>query len=291
MFRFAHISDLHLPPPCAPRVRTLQFKQILAFLSWTMRRKYLHRYHVIEVGLRALRDFAPDHICLTGDLVNLALPEEIEQATEWLRALGTLGMTCTLVPGNHDALVRPAVAHFTKAWAPWMGMDGGGPATFPYVVYRGPAAFIGLSSALPTPPGMAWGEVNRDQVEALEPLLKRAAAEKRFRVLLIHHPPAPQNDSPRRRLRRSGPLLDLLKRQGAELILHGHLQKSTQMTLPGPNGGIPVYGAGSFSLGRRPTTGHFFGFCLEDEGSELQWSVHQFEYQPMNDAFSRIPMD
>jgi 3',5'-cyclic AMP phosphodiesterase CpdA len=291
MFRFAHISDLHLPPPSTPRVRSLQFKQILAFWSWTMKRKYLHRYHVIEAGLRALCDFAPDHLCLTGDLVNLALPEEIDQATGWLRAVETLGMTCTLVPGNHDALVRPAVAHFMKAWAPWMGMGGGGPAKFPYVMHRGPAAFIGLSSAVPTAPGMAWGEVDRDQVEALEPLLKQAAAEKRFRVLLIHHPPALQNDSPRRRLRRSGPLLDLLERQGVELILHGHLPRATRTTLAGPNGGIPVCGAGSFSLGQQPNTGHFFGFGLQPEGSQLRLSVDRFKYEPATDAFVEVAAD
>ena len=257
-----------------------------------MRRQHLHHYHVVEAGLRALCGFAPDHICLTGDLVNLALPEEIEQATGWLRALETPGMTCTLVPGNHDALVRRTVAHYTNAWAPWMGADGG-PAAFPYVVRRGPAAFIGLSIALPTPPGMAWGEVDRAQVEALEPLLKRAAAEKRFRVLLLHHPPALQDDSPRRGLRRSAPLMDLLERQGAELVLHGHLHKPTQSTLPGPNGGIPVYGAGSFSLsrGQRAHNGHFFGFCLEDEGPEFQLSVHQFKYQPTDNAFTSVSKD
>jgi hypothetical protein len=75
------------------------------------------------------------------------------------------------------------------------------------------------------------------------------------------------------------------------LILHGHLQKVTQTTLPGPNGGIPVFGAGSFSLANRPNTGHFFGFCLQGEGPELPLSVHQFRYQPTVDAFTKVSMN
>jgi hypothetical protein len=113
---------------------------------------------------------------------------------------------------------------------------------------------------------------------------------KRFRVLLATIPGATKRlpdgdcDAPDH-------CLTFSNDRALELILHGHLQKGIQITLPGPNGGIPVYGAGSFSLGKRPNTGHFFGFFLEDQGTALQLSVHQFEYQPMDDAFSRVSMD
>ena len=47
----------------------------------------------------------PDHIAVTGDLVNLALEAEFTPAQAWLESVGT-PQRVTVVPGNHDAYVR-----------------------------------------------------------------------------------------------------------------------------------------------------------------------------------------
>ena len=47
---------------------------------------------------------SPDHLAVTGDLVNLALDAEIEMARYWLETLGS-PHDVSVVPGNHDAYV------------------------------------------------------------------------------------------------------------------------------------------------------------------------------------------
>jgi 3',5'-cyclic AMP phosphodiesterase CpdA len=46
----------------------------------------------------------PDHVALTGDLINLSLQAEYRLAAKWLAALGDPDWI-TFVPGNHDAYV------------------------------------------------------------------------------------------------------------------------------------------------------------------------------------------
>src|SRR5690606_27905453 len=98
---------------------------------------------------------APDHIALTGDLVNLALDREIEMARLWLEGLGT-PQNISVVPGNHDAYVPHALNKACCAWGAYMASDGAEPITnrhqFPFLRVRGPLAIIGISSARATAP-------------------------------------------------------------------------------------------------------------------------------------------
>ena len=52
-----------------------------------------------------LKARTPDHIAVTGDLVNLSLPSEFVAARAWLDALGN-PRDVSVVPGNHDAYVQ-----------------------------------------------------------------------------------------------------------------------------------------------------------------------------------------
>jgi 3',5'-cyclic AMP phosphodiesterase CpdA len=53
--------------------------------------------------------------------------------------------------------------------------------------------------------------------------------------------------SRRRALRDATAFGDVLRRRGAELVLHGHLHRTTYSALPGPAGSIPVAGVPSAS--------------------------------------------
>jgi len=133
----------------------------------------------------------PDHIAITGDLVNLALEAEFAPAKAWLETVGSPEKV-TLVPGNHDAYVRATGHRFAEAWTDYLVGDDvqGAGAIFPSLRRRGPLALIGVSTAVPTPPPMATGWLGKSQMEALGRLLAGLASESAFRVLLIH-PPAP----------------------------------------------------------------------------------------------------
>ena len=104
MFRLAHLSDLHIAPLPRVRPRDLMGKRLLGYLSWLQRRRRVHIREILDAMVRDLRAIEPDHVAITGDLVNIALPEEFRQAAAWLRELGRSDWV-TVVPGNHDVYV------------------------------------------------------------------------------------------------------------------------------------------------------------------------------------------
>jgi 3',5'-cyclic AMP phosphodiesterase CpdA len=203
--------------------------------------------HRGEVLARIVDDLAaqwPDHVAVTGDLVNIAAGCEFAPARRFLDALGP-PRDVTLVPGNHDAYVRAAAAEPARHWGEYMRGDAG--EGFPFLRRRPPLALIGLSSAVPTAPFMATGRLGPDQVARLGELLDACAREKLFRVVLVHHPP---RSKPGRRIKRlvdGGELCAALARHGAELVLHGHDHEHALMHIDGPQGPIPVVGVPSAS--------------------------------------------
>ena len=250
IFRLAHLSDLHLPPPKgAFGWRDLLSKRLLSRIAW--RRKHReHRPEVLEVVIADLKAHAPDHIAITGDLTNYASRAEYEAARVWLEALGP-ARDITVSPGNHDALVGAWDGDSFAAWTPWLGDDG--EATFPQVRLRDGVALFNLCSAVPTAPHLATGRLGQAQLDRLDALLGDPAYRDAFRVLLIHHPPVPGAVARRKSLEDLDALRALLARHGADLVLHGHAHEAMVSTAPGPDGAaIPVLGVPSASaLGER----------------------------------------
>src|SRR5690606_9213308 len=99
----AHISDLHLPFEPQLKGRDRLSKRQLSAWSWR-RRGGIHRAEVLDALVADLDAAGPDHIVITGDIVNFALPEEFARAAAWLERLAP-AERISLVPGNHDALV------------------------------------------------------------------------------------------------------------------------------------------------------------------------------------------
>jgi 3',5'-cyclic AMP phosphodiesterase CpdA len=250
IFRLAHLSDLHLPPPKgAFGWRDLLSKRLLSRIAW--RRKHReHRPEVLAAVVADLKAHAPDHIAITGDLTNYASLAEYEAARVWLEALGP-AREITVSPGNHDALVNARDGDSFAAWTPWLGDDGA--ATFPQVRVRDGVALFNLCSAVPTAPHLATGRLGQAQLDRLDALLDDPAYRDAFRVLLIHHPPVPGAVAKRKSLEDRDALRALLARHGADLVLHGHAHEAMVSTAPGPDGAtIPVLGVPSASaLGER----------------------------------------
>jgi 3',5'-cyclic AMP phosphodiesterase CpdA len=258
MFTFAHLSDLHLPmPPLAGR-RPLAGKRILGYLSYQLKRKNVHRQSVLTALVEDLHRLAPDHIAITGDLTNIALPGEFDAAARWLHGLGAPNRV-TVVPGNHDALVAVPWPQSLGRWAAYMSdpaaplHDEGG---FPFVRRRGPVALIGVSSACPSPPFHASGRVGADQLARLARLLEQLGTRSTFRVVLIHHPPIGGMMTHRKRLIDQAAFRAVIARAGAELVLHGHHHLFSQDVLATPNGMAPVLGVPSASASRHPGRQH-----------------------------------
>lgn len=263
MFRFAHLSDPHIGPLPPPGVPALLGKRVLGYLSWHTRRKAEHRPEVLEALLADLQQSAPDHVAVTGDVTNIALPQEFELAAAWLSRLGP-AEDVTVIPGNHETYVAVPWEASLERLAPFMAGDapasGSAPALgsdgvepFPFVRCRGPVAFVGVSTALPTPPFRATGRIGAAQLERLEEALAELGRRGLFRVLLVHHPPHDGAVRGRKRLLDAPALRGVLSRAGAEIILHGHSHRQERVELAGAAGSIPVLGVASASAcHRRP---------------------------------------
>src|ERR1700748_2281130 len=251
-FKLAHVSDPHLPPLPKPRLSELAGKRAFGYLNWTRNRQKYYRREVLDALVRDLQAERPDHIAVTGDLVNLALPAEFTPAQAWLRSVGT-PESVTAIPGNHDAYVRATRHRFVEAFSEYLRADEPAGHAFPFLRRRGPVALIGLSSAVPTAPFMATGTLGPAQIEALERILISLSTEQVFRVLLVHHPL--QSDSRPKRLTDSAALIALLRKHGVDLILHGHDHIHSTMWFDGPDGKIPSIGvpaASALARGRHP---------------------------------------
>ena len=281
-FVLAHLSDPHLGPLPQPRLSELAGKRAIGYLNWQRKRHMIHRRDVLGDLVADLHAQRPDHIAVTGDLVNIALPLEFIEARHWLESVGTPEQV-SLVPGNHDAYVRGIRDHFPRIWADYMRADDAAPgreATFPYLRRRGPLALIGVSTAIPTAPFMATGRLGHRQRDDLERLLPGLAAEKLFRVLLIHHPPKTSPGRWTARLHDSDELLGVVARHGVELVLHGHDHRHATVWLDGPNGRIPAIGVPSASAvahgHNHPAAYNLFSVTRDNAGWRCNHRVRGF---------------
>ena len=104
MFRLAHLSDPHLAPLPSSRWQDLMSKRLTGYLSWYWKRRTIHQARILELVVRDIKSHDPDHVAVTGDLINIALAAEYRYARRWLEELGSRARV-SLVPGNHDASV------------------------------------------------------------------------------------------------------------------------------------------------------------------------------------------
>jgi 3',5'-cyclic AMP phosphodiesterase CpdA len=244
MFTLAHLSDPHLPLP-EPRWHELANKRITGYLNWRHRRRFVHDPRVLATIVADLKAQKPDHVACTGDLANIALPEEFVRGRAWLRALGEAG-DVSLVPGNHDAYVDAGMGLAIRHWGDYMCADHDA-VEFPYLRRRGLLALIGLSSAVPTAWGMATGRLGKPQLDRAAAMLAALGDEAVFRVVLVHHPPVSEA-RPHKLLLDAADLERVVAARGAELLLHGHDHLQMLNWLDGPAGArVPAVGVPSAS--------------------------------------------
>jgi 3',5'-cyclic AMP phosphodiesterase CpdA len=299
MFTLAHLSDPHVSPLPRPHATELAGKRVTGFLSWTFRRKAIHGGTVLDSLTADLQETAPDHIVVTGDIINISLPDEYTQAQTWLRSLGPPERV-TAIPGNHDAYVPIDWQRSIGLWAEYMAGAPPGQGTserpvrsdedFPFVRIRGPLALVGVSTACPMPAFSAAGRIGERQLGALKQRLLELGRDGLFRVVLIHHPPFDGPDQRRKGLHDSAAFRAVIAEAGAELVLHGHTHRSGLAKLPTPDGFAPVIGVPSASAkyaqdGRGH--GQYHLYRVERDGNGWRIDVEVRGVVPTLDSFVR----
>ncbi len=277
MFRLAHLSDPHLGPLPEPRLRELVGKRVLGYINWRLNRGRGGMRPVLLDQLGAdMRAQAPDHVAVTGDIVNIALDAELEPARRWLASLGP-GRDVSVVPGNHDVYVDGALRRTAESWGAFLRGDGDGTVRCPYVRRRGPVAIIGLNSAEVTAPFMATGRFDAGQALRLAELLDHTAHEGLYRVVLIHHPPAQKPIHWAGRLIGASRMRDVIQTHGAELILHGHTHRPTVEWLPGRHRPVPLVGVPAASRAPGPDRRGAGYNLFEIDGTPGAWRTTRIE--------------
>jgi 3',5'-cyclic AMP phosphodiesterase CpdA len=299
MFTLAHLSDPHVSPLPRPRAAELAGKRVTGFLSWTFRRNAIHGGPVLDSLTADLQETAPDHIAVTGDIINISLPDEYARAQAWLRSLGPPDRV-TAIPGNHDAYVPIDWQQSIGLWAEYMtGTPPGEDAheqpvrsddDFPFVRVRGPLALVGVSTACPMPPFSAAGRIGERQLADLKRRLQDLGREGLFRVVLIHHPPFDGPAQRRKGLHDSAAFRAVIAKAGAELVLHGHTHRSGLAKLPTPDGFAPVIGVPSASAkyahdGRGHGQYHLYRIARDGNGWRIDVEVRGVV--PTLDSFVR----
>lgn len=255
----AHLTDPHLFFARPSLVQGLG-KRGLSYANWLRRRRHLHRPEITARIVSDLKSARSDFIAMTGDLVNFSLEAEIAAGADWLASLGPPERVGA-IPGNHEGLARGFEALLGRYWGPWISGDDGRPG-FPWLRRRRGVALIGLSSAVTTPPLFATGTVGAQQLAALARLLAETGREGLCRVVLVHHPPTPVTGW-RKRLTDAPALRQVIAREGAELVLHGHTHRADLSWIATPAGRVPVIGAPA--SGMRPGRGTDGGAWLRLE--------------------------
>jgi 3',5'-cyclic AMP phosphodiesterase CpdA len=289
MFTLAHLSDPHLSGWPLPQPGALFSKRVLGFLSWQLRRRFIHRQSLLDRVTADLAESRPDHIAITGDITNISLPQEFINAAAWLRKIGPPDRV-TVIPGNHDRYVSLPWSDHLALWDAYMTGDGPAPSAlhreadrFPFLRRRGPVALVGVSTAEPMPYNSAAGRVGSDQLARLAEVLTALEAEKLFRAVLIHHPPQQGAAHRRKALIDAAAFRDVIAQRGAELVLHGHTHRAHLDQIAGPHARVPVLGVPSASAkpyGGKPAAGyHLYRVARNGPGWDIEIETRAIAHQ------------
>ena len=295
--RIAHISDLHILALNGAVPFRLLNKRAMGYANLRFHRKHKHKSELVRTIATHLSGAGIDHVVITGDVSNLALESEFEAVRTILDALGLPPSAISIVPGNHDVYTRGAARdqRFYRYFEPYLASDlpdhrvsheGG---MFPVVKLRGPAAFIGLSTALPRLPFVAAGRLGDAQLDKLELILQSPEVRARTPVILLHHPlhnPLTWLKAMLEGLDDASRLSRTLGGLERGLLLHGHLHRRLHRKLLTSTGHIDVIGATSASLAHE-SPDRMAGFNLYELSNDgLITTIDSYRYDEKERSFA-----
>ena len=289
--RIAHLTDIHLPPPPGIELRDLMNKRLTGYLNWQRNRRSRQLRSVVDKLTNHLAEQTVDHISVTGDLVNLGLPDEFDAALEWLGNLGAPERV-SVIPGNHDTYVAMPGRSCFEVWRDYMQGNSAiakaytsdpvihEDVIYPHVHVVGHVAIIGLSSAIPTRWFNAEGNIGQEQLALLPKILDDLRDEGKFRIVTVHHPPSPELATARKGLRDAGRLLEILRNHGAELVLYGHNHIQRLSWLEGCTGRFAAVCTPSLSAAsaKHPPLGRYNLFEVPSLDSTGAWQCSMTGY-------------
>jgi len=298
MIRIAHISDLHVLSRTAAHWRRIIFnKRMTGYANLVLHRGRVHRRDYLLAVLSAAAAQA-DQLVVTGDITNLSLEHEYEEAAALLDE-ASRRTEVTVVPGNHDIYLTSTLrdhrfpqhfGRFNQSDLPELAQDLP-VGRYPCVKLRHGVAIVALSSGVPQPPFVAAGYIGHAQLEAFEKVLAHPEVQRRTPIVLIHHPPI---DTRLRLVQLRDGLIDAVALRRAfaginrGLVLFGHLHVRVRCALRTPSGELAVIGASGAALDH-PDSSVRAGYNLyeiDDDGSLTSVEAHVVD--PRSGALERM---
>jgi 3',5'-cyclic AMP phosphodiesterase CpdA len=122
----------------------------------------------------------------------------------------------------------------------------------------------------------------------LPEMLRSAAEQRLFRVVYVHHSPLPGTEKWRKRMTNAQALQAIIKKHGAELMLHGHGHRGFSREIETPWGSVPVLAVPSASaLGLYGAdVAHYNRFKVEKTAAGWQLDVHSRGYNTETGEFT-----
>ena len=304
--KLAHLSDIHVLDLEGVRPWHFLNKRWTGGVNLLRGRGRLHQDSVIEAALEKTRVLECDHVAVTGDLTNLALPSEFKAARSLLEKHVRGPQALSVIPGNHDryTLGSSLGKNFEGVFGDYLESDlpeirrrG---SAWPYVRLLDGVAVIGLNSAIPLPPFISGGRIGRRQRQTLKKLLAHPEVKRRFSVVLIHHhlftPVTTSFDLPRC-LFDAPALRSVLAEGEANLVLHGHNHFYGWHTIPYARGEgqVLICEAGSSSVSKfkeeKEAFGGKFNVYNVEEGALTHFDTYLYHPERGFDHWKRWDVD
>ena len=221
--KIAHISDIHYITPKERNPLKYINKRITGLLNLVFVRSRIHNPLLLDLALNKIRQNA-DVLAVTGDLTNLAFDSEFCAVRKTLNKYFD-DDKMLIVPGNHDRYLKKTITEktFEKHFGTPHAKDTDNP--WPFLKIIDDCAFIGVDSVIDFPPFYSAGKISRTQIKIIKQWLQSEQLKDKNKILLLHHHPVRNLNSPGehfRKLRNNNELLKIAKRFNINLILHGH---------------------------------------------------------------------
>lgn len=226
--KIAHISDIHWLDTTGAHFTDFLNKRISGGINLLAGRARKHSKVTTQKALEKLHEIQCDHVILTGDLSNLALPAEFTAVKAVLNQYFD-DEKMSIVPGNHDFYTRESLKHHRFETMIYTSKPGNfeldSNETWPYVRKLENVAIIGLNSAFPRPWFVAGGKLGKTQLQNLENALKKLSDFNGVKIVALHHHLKQVVMTPGESLRNltdRDEFLRICQKYHVDMIVHGH---------------------------------------------------------------------
>ena len=284
--RIVQLSDIHVWEPSGLHPFDLIGKRGAGFANYRLRRRGEYSIAVLRAAIAKAVETQPDVVLVSGDLSNLGLRSELEQARRELQPVIDAGLRLAIIPGNHDAYLKSSLAgQFEEVLRDGQQADDREASPYPFLMRLPSADLLCLTSAIATAPLMAYGRVGAAQFARAEAIMARREKARPL-ALTVHHPVTPtpgKRNEYHRELRDAAQLRAFASRHGAVLLAHGHNHLSHVVRLAG---GCVVSGISS-STTRREDHDHRRGEIVQYHlGAEGLVRLERSRWNEASAAFS-----